>query len=498
MSAPTDPKAATAGTPGGVNLVGYMRAESGVGEIGRLLSQTLEAARIPYRVISFDETRSRQEHDFAAGDSDATVYDVNIVCINADQVPVFAERHGAEFLRDRYSVGVWAWEVEDFPQWMAASALLLDEVWGISTHTAEVLAHQVTCPVHAFPLPVSPPPATPVQRADLGLPDEPFFLFCFDFDSVVERKNPLGVIEAFERAFGDRPAGSGTPHLVLKSINGDYHPERVEALRRATRHPRIHFFDRYLTRGEHLGLVEQCYAYVSLHRAEGFGLTMAEAMLAGKPVIATAYSANLDFMNDRNSLLVPFEWAEVPPGSGPYIAGGRWADPDVGAAAGHMRELIAHPARAAALGQQARRDLQERHSPKARVPLLRERLREIAIQRPASPEEKRLELLLDAGGPGLRSGRRWLALRWLHGLRQRVLRSMIRYQEQIHHSLLQVIRERDAASRREMMDRIHLQELQIERLECELRLLRSHASFPGPSPLPDDRELHPPEAARQR
>ena len=122
--------------------------------------------------------------------------------------------------------------------------------------------------------------------------------------STIQRKNPVGLIEAFRRAFA---AGEG-PRLLIKTINAPLRPLHEEALLDAAQgRPDIHIVDRSLTAEEMDGLIAGCDCYVSLHRSEGFGLTMAEAMAVGKPVIATAYSGNVDFMNRDNSLLVDYE-----------------------------------------------------------------------------------------------------------------------------------------------------------------------------------------------
>jgi glycosyltransferase involved in cell wall biosynthesis len=196
-------------------------------------------------------------------------------------------------------------------------------------------------------------------------------LFTFDFHSVFQRKNPLAVIEAFKSAF--RPAEG--PHLVLKSINGVNRSKQLARLKEATdERTDIHIFDGYITPDEQHGLIAACDAYVSLHRAEGFGLTMAEAMAFGKPVIATGYSGNLEFMDTGNSHLVPYELATIPAGCDPYPEGGEWAEPDVDAAAALMRQVYDHPADARLLGQRARADIERLHCPQARAAFLAARL----------------------------------------------------------------------------------------------------------------------------
>ena len=216
------------------------------------------------------------------------------------------------------------------------------------------------------------------------MPDRFTFLFVYDFMSVCERKNPLALIEAFTRAFA---RGEG-PVLVLKSINGDRHLEELERVKlAAAERPDVFVIDRYFARDAATGLMSSCDCYVSLHRAEGFGLTMAEAMVLGKPVIATAYSGNLAFMRDDNAYLVPYRLVPVPEGVAPYSAGGEWAEPDVEHAARLMRHVVEHPEEALERGQRAREYLLKHHSVEVRAELIGQRLAEIRGQRREAPPE---------------------------------------------------------------------------------------------------------------
>ena len=188
-------------------------------------------------------------------------------------------------------------------------------------------------PVFAAPLPVLVPEVAPgIWTCELRPATDRFiFLFCLDLLSVIERKNPLGVIDAFKRAFGLEEG----PVLVVKTVNGELEGDGSgDGALCGGRPARCRRDRRILLPRPELGsLMAAADCYVSLHRSEGLGLTMAESMALGKPVIATGYSGNLDFMTDENSFLVPFSWAPVPSGAGPYPVGTRWADPDLDAAA---------------------------------------------------------------------------------------------------------------------------------------------------------------------
>ncbi len=171
------------------------------------------------------------------------------------------------------------------------------------------------------------PADTHPDRSRLGLPDGFLFLFVFDFNSVEKRKNPRGLIDAYLRAFPEPSEGTG---LVLKTVNGERHPHAFsELLAAAGDRSDIIVMDRYLSAADRDALVASCDCYVSLHRSEGFGLTVAEAMLLGKPVIATAYGGVTDFVTEETAFPVRYERVLVGDGAAPYAPDESWAEPDL-------------------------------------------------------------------------------------------------------------------------------------------------------------------------
>ncbi|HEX3584312.1 MAG TPA: glycosyltransferase, partial [Thermoanaerobaculia bacterium] len=366
----------------GVNVYGYAFAESGTGQIVRSVVSALAAAGIPYAVVPFTKTITRQEHAFRdLGTGDPT-FDTNLICVNADQVPVFFESMGSQLRSGARNIGLWAWEVEDLPAAMAQSEKYLDEVWGISQFTADALARCISKPVRAFPLPVVVPDVKRRTRAELGMPEGFLFLFCFDYDSVFRRKNPLATVAAFRQAFGD-PADVA---LFIKTTNAARHPrERDALLAAAAGHPNIVVRDAYVTSAEYFSMLDACECYVSLHRSEGFGLTVAEAMALGKPVISTAYSSTAEFANESNSFPVPARMVAIGDGAPPYPPRSRWAEPDVAAAAAHMLRVFNDRAAAAEVGAHARADVENLHSPAARGPLLKRLLEESPVTQQSLP-----------------------------------------------------------------------------------------------------------------
>jgi glycosyltransferase involved in cell wall biosynthesis len=338
--------------PRGVNVVGYVTAVVGVGHVARVFASSLDAAGVPAAVVANEETTSEKVLSFDTRRARDAPYDVNLVCVNADHTALLADQLGPDFFAGRRTIGVWAWEVEDFPAASISAFDLVDEVWVGSDFEFEAIAPVASKPVRKHPPPVVVPVAPPgASRAQLGLPDDRFlFLFVYDYLSTAERKNPVGLIEAYTRAFGpdDRAV------LVLKSINGDKRVDQLERVRRAAAgRPDVIVRDEYLSPDLHAVLLTQCDAYVSLHRSEGFGLDLAAAMGLGKPVIATGYSGNLEFMADDTAFLVDYDLEPVGPGNDPYPADSRWARPRIDHAAELMRRVVEQPDEARERGRRA-------------------------------------------------------------------------------------------------------------------------------------------------
>src|SRR5215204_416489 len=320
----------------GVNVAGYFRAELGVGQTARQVVAALEGQEIPIATVGLEAAASRQEHEYVTDTVEPT-FPVNLICVNADMLPTFAQQAGPDFFVARYSIGLWWWEINEFPERFSKAFDHLDEVWVGSHFVADAISAVSPIPVVRMTMPVSMPEIEKFSRGDLGLPEDFVFLFVFDYHSIFERKNPLALVEAFTQAF---PEGSGTS-LVLKSINSEHYAEEHERLLKAVEdHPDIHVIDRYVTAAEKNAMFAACDCYVSLHRSEGFGNTLAEAMYLGKPVIATGYSGNMEFMTPQNSYPVDYTLRPVGENSGPYPANGEWAEPDVGHAANLMRRVF--------------------------------------------------------------------------------------------------------------------------------------------------------------
>jgi glycosyltransferase involved in cell wall biosynthesis len=367
-----------------VRVAGYFEGVMGTGENARRLVAALDTQGValatttlrPDRAPEDDAlTRAPRTADGAPSAGSGRFADFNILCANADMVPRVAGELGEDFFEGHYTIGYWWWEVSTFPQQFVPAFGHVEEVWVGSNHVRDAVAPLATVPVVRIPQPVGLAPEAARSAASPGLPEGFRFLFVFDYLSVFERKNPLAAITAFGRAF---PPDSGAS-LIVKSLNDDFNPQAHERLRAAVAgHPDVHLIDRRLARSELDGLMNAADCYVSLHRAEGFGYTLAESMWLGKPVIGTGYSGNVDFMTAENSYVVRHRLVPIGPGNEPYPVEGQWAEPDVDHAAALMREVFEHPDEAKRRGVRGAEEIRVSHSPEAAGRAMVERLELLA------------------------------------------------------------------------------------------------------------------------
>ena len=344
-------------------MAGFHDAPSGMGESARSLRATLAIRPASVREMTLP-------HPFSGPESVPTgpaIFgwpfsgaDVSISVANADSTPLLKCFLPASF-RGRRNVGYWTWETEQLPERFRESAAPFDEIWAPSNYAAEAVRRTVACPVRVLSHTVDFDAIgrAKADRRRFGLPEQgALFGFAFDPLSVLERKNVRGLVRAFRAAFREDDGC----YLVLK-VNGrtqglyDY-----ELLRATVDSDRVLFLEATLSRDDSLSFMKSLDAYVSLHRAEGFGLTCAEAMALALPVVATAYSGNLDFMDESNGLLVPARVVETERPFGPYPSGSRWADPDLEAAAEAMRSLRDR-GRREDIGRRASASVRERLDP---------------------------------------------------------------------------------------------------------------------------------------
>ncbi|MDC8016211.1 glycosyltransferase [Tahibacter soli] len=379
------PEAIPASSPhggAGINLVGYAHGEFGVAEVLRRFAHALRGGGVPFVVRNFDTGSASRLGDrsmqrFLSADCR---YDVNLFCINADMMPIARRQLGDAVFAGRYNIGCWFWELEKFPaQWHGALDTV-DEIWAASPFVRDAIAACTDKPVHLVPIALDAQLPERWSRGEFGLAEGVFLcLYSFDFNSFVVRKNAQGAIAAFRRAFDD---GRRDVRLVIKTTNGERFPDALHGLMEAAAgDDRIEIRDGYLDRRRMWALQACCDCYVSLHRAEGLGLGMAECMLLGKPVVATAYSGNLAFMDADNSCLVDYTLIPVKEGEYPAWEGQHWAEPDIDQAAAYLRRLADDPIYARQVGDNAKASVSRTLSAAASVAAMTKRLAEIRSQR---------------------------------------------------------------------------------------------------------------------
>lgn len=345
----------------GINVVGYLDRQSGVGAVGRTIVQVLAEAGIPHSAIAYQRTanplldeppRCDQHVEFAT----------TLACVNGDQMANLRSDHPELFGPGRSVIGYWFWELSTVAGGPPVAVDTVQEIWSATRFMAKAFAEHGV-PVRVAPLPLARPVRSNVAR-DSFLPlaeaDGRFvFGVVLDHLSVTARKNPLGAIAAFTQAF----AADEGPLLVIKTINGEQRwREHEELLLAAAERPDITVWDTHLPIAEHLAFIGHLDALVSLHRSEGLGLHLAEAMWMNVPVIATRYSGNLDFMDDASALLVDSELVDVGADGGwAYPAEATWARPSVDHASRLMRRLVDEPDLAGRIGRAAHTRMETQH-----------------------------------------------------------------------------------------------------------------------------------------
>lgn len=344
------PLAATppAEKPFGLNIYGFAYGELGIGEDLRMAVECCEAASIPYHVVNIDAGDTRQADMHLKGKvGDGTTpppFNTNLFCLPAFDTAsrVFMQKGAAVFEGYR-NIGWWPWELAVFPKaWKPYAFELVDEVWASSQFLYDMYKQATDKPVKLVPLAVSVARMKPYRRKHYGLAEKKFFfLYIFDFNSSVARKNPMAAVQAFKQAF---EPDDDSVALVLKTMNiRPNNPQWQAFLKECQTDKRIQLITETLNRPEVLGLINACDAYVSLHRAEGFGRTLAEAMLLGKPVIATNYSGNIDFMHPQLNAFVSYKLTAISEQDYQWIDSNDlqfWADADVSSAADCMIQIV--------------------------------------------------------------------------------------------------------------------------------------------------------------
>jgi glycosyltransferase involved in cell wall biosynthesis len=334
--------------PFGVNLFGFAKGELGIGEDVRMAALCCEESGIPYQIINIPlDSNVREGDGFLAEQikqSNGTApYAFNIFCMPAfDMASRYYLKRGGIELEGHFNIGWWPWELSVWPKAWAPAFEMVDEVWASSNFTLGAYQKATTKRTQLMPLAVSVDRVMDLTRKEFGLPEDKFlFLFVFDFNSHLERKNPDAIIEAFQLAF--KKKDNDNVGLVFKVMNTNSNDEKWKKfIARCSLDKRILIFDTTFSRNKVLGLIKACDCYVSLHRSEGFGRTIAEAMILNRQIIATNYSGNKDYLNSKDSFLVDTNLTEVKKGY-QFLESSDcalWANPKISIAASFMQDAI--------------------------------------------------------------------------------------------------------------------------------------------------------------
>jgi glycosyltransferase involved in cell wall biosynthesis len=345
----------------GLCVAGELSRASGLGEVARLMLQGLERLGVPSWALDVGGAVGAARDLPPVSDRMPPPGAPLLIHVNAPLLPLALLRLPRATLRDRRLIGYWAWELPSVPEDWRAGAAFVHEAWVLSRFTASAIESLLPGRVRVVPPPLAavPPIPSALDRAAFGLPENAVVvLVSFNLASSFERKNPLQAVAAFREAFGARTDRI----LVLKIGNPADFPEDFRTLRQAVADtPNIRLDTRTLPPGDSHALTAAADIVLSLHRSEGFGLIPAEAMLLGRPVIATGWSGNMDFMDAESTSLVGYRLVPARDPRGVFEApGAMWAEPDRREAVAALRRLADDPQARAVLGERGRLAATER------------------------------------------------------------------------------------------------------------------------------------------
>jgi len=365
----------------GINLVGWFDAELGVGESARLAAKALATTQIGTELVPLKVNclASREDQSLRERLVEQNPYPINVFHIDAPQSADIDHHHGENFRKGKRNIAFWAWELPDFPDNWIRYFQYFDEIWTPSNFVRDAVAMKSPHPVLTIPHCIDFRIPSETDREKFGLPQDKFlFLFAYDLNSYQPRKNPRAVIRAFKKAFAGK-AGHDVG-LVIKTHSVQGNKEAYEELKsHLCGIENVYLIDRRLSREDVYLLMYSVDAYVSLHRAEGFGLTVAESMFMGKPVVSTNWSATTEFLNKTNGCPVDFKIVELKKSFGPYTQGQLWADPSEDHAAELMKKLVEDSQFASRIGEQAAIAIRDRFSPHIVGKIYEKRLKSFAL-----------------------------------------------------------------------------------------------------------------------
>ena len=323
--------------PTGINLIGAIYNQTGLGEGCRLLANTLNQSQLPLTIYNYAPISVSSDFDktWEYKCNSELLYNINIIQIQPAEMPIAYSMLSKELWDKRYNIAFWSWELEEFPDEWLPCLNVIDEIWCPSEFICNAIRKKMCILVISMPYSLQDSNNTKSDRKKYNLPENMFLFFMiYDHNSTLERKNPRGTLLAFKEAFSNNE----NVGIVLKISHYSTEDENLISEILGDR-KNIFIITDNLSRQELDVLMSSIDVYVSLHRAEGFGLTIAEAMLKQKPVIATNWSANIEYMNSESACMVGYKIIELKESIYPFKAGSKWADPNISEAASYMKML---------------------------------------------------------------------------------------------------------------------------------------------------------------
>jgi len=362
----------------GINVIGYINGEFGIGEAVRLNIKALMEADVPVALINYDVKTAHRHEDDTFSFSEEFPYDVNLIQISPAEVGNFMSHRHAKKLFGKYNILYMAWESEYFPKEYVKNISYFDEIWVPSKFCQDVVSKVCEVPVITVPHPIGIElePTDDPDALEFYDSQKYNFLFIFDYNSSATRKNIYGLIDAFERAFGKN--NSEVALYIKTSLSKRFADEKAVLMDKISGFSNIQVVEKIFTKSALSSIINGCDCYVSLHRSEGFGLTLAEAMYFGKPVIGTGYSGNLEFMDFQNSFLVKYKMSAVGIDIHNYDKNTIWSEPDTKHAAKLLKFVKENPEEVSNIALRGFTDIREKLSFKKVGTLMKERLEFIA------------------------------------------------------------------------------------------------------------------------
>lgn len=361
----------------GINVIGPLDYALGLGEAARGLLEVIRQCALPHcavasplvldceKCLDFDPSRFEMRLPHC----------INLFHLNAPEMVMVRKQWPLVLSNGQYNIGFWYFELPKLPPDWLTGFDGLREVWVATQFVYDALVRDSPVPVYVIPPVVSVQAPQGVTKAEFDLPEDKFCLLSvLDFNSYRQRKNPEAAIAAFKLASLQNP----NLHFVLKMVNSDLHSDSLHHLRRElSDRADITFITEMLPRAALTRLQSACDAFISLHRSEGFGLNLTECMALGKPVIATNWSGNTDYMTPDNSCPVDYELVTLTETTGPYEEGQIWAEPSTEHAAEYILKLASDREFGSTIGDRAKKTMETLYSAEVAGECVRKRYQAI-------------------------------------------------------------------------------------------------------------------------